>query len=278
MSRSPVFVQIFGIQIVIIISCSRHNVNQSVRNADQLISLFHHFLRFGISVIPCAHDDIFRFHRSFTVGMCQGSPYASLFAEAFHITDVTVSKCTEFFYDIFFLIGIFIGTDVYTRAAEHRFFTFQVFFKQGIHESISFRIEQIKMIHTIFLASEFRFVMAESQCMSRSINFRNDFHATCSSIQLEVNKFTFGVITIAGSQTGEGFTFQTESSIRLAPVVTEELLEAVIVQMYLKHIHLIIRHHLHHIAHVSHRNELTSAVHHKSANRIIRPVAHGSMG
>ena len=176
MSRCPVFIQVLAIQIVVVITGSRHDVSQSVRDRNQLIALLDHFTRFGITIIPCTHDDVFAFHRSFAIGMSQGTPNTGLFTEAFHITDVAVGKLTELFYDLRVFVAILIGTDVYTFAAEHRFFAFQVFLEQTIHEFISLRVEEIQVVHTIFLTSYFRHVVRESESVSRRIDFRNDFH------------------------------------------------------------------------------------------------------
>ena len=206
--------------------------------------------------------------------MSQGSPYTCLLTETFYITDIPVCKGPELFYDIFLFIGIFIGTNVYTRTTENRLIAFQVFLEQSIHESISFGIEQIQMIHAIFFTTQFRLVMTESQRMCRSIYLRYDFDELGGCIQLKIYEFLFGIITVAGCQSGEGFTFQTESGIRFIPIMTEELLETVIVQMYLENIHLVVRHHLDQIAQVSHRNELTTTVHHKATYGVIRPVTY----
>ena len=102
--RSPIFVQILRVQIIIIVSGSRNNVYQPVRNTNQFIALLYHVFRVGIAIVPSTHDHILRFHRCITFGMRQCSPYTSLFAKALYIADIMVGESTELLYYIFFLI------------------------------------------------------------------------------------------------------------------------------------------------------------------------------
>ena len=272
MSWCPVFIQVLAVQIVVVITGSRHDVSQSVRDRNQLIALLDHFTRFGISIIPCTHDDVFALHRRFTIGMSQGTPNTGLLAETFHIADVTVGKFTELFYDLRVFVAILIGTDVYTLATEHRFFAFQIFLEQAVHEFISLWVEEVEVVHTVFLASDFRHIVREGEGMSRSVDFRNDFYEYIFGQLLQVDEFLLGIETVAGSQARISVRFETESSIGLVPIVFEELLESVIVQVDLEAVHLVIRHNLHIVAEIMHRDELTAAVNHESTDAIIREV------
>ena len=156
MSRCPIIIKMFTIQIIIIVTCLRHDVSQSVRNGNQFIALLYHVARFCIAVVPSTHDDVFALHRSFALGMGQSTPYTGLFAEAFHIADIAVGKFAELFHYLRVLVGVFVGTDVYTLATEHRFFTFQIFLEEAIHKFVSLRVEEVKVVHAVFLRTDFR--------------------------------------------------------------------------------------------------------------------------
>ena len=95
--------------------------------------------------------------------MAERAPYDCLLAETFHKTDVMVGESTEFFYHVFLRIRVFVCTDMYTLAYEYWIVAFQIFFEQSIYEFVSFRLEQVEVIHAVLLASDFRFVMGESQ-------------------------------------------------------------------------------------------------------------------
>ena len=204
--------------------------------------------------------------------MSQGTPNTGLLAETFHIADVAVGKLTELFYDLRVFVTILIGADVYTLTAEHRFFAFQVFLEQSVHELVSLRVEEVEVVHTIFLASDFRHIVRECEGMSWRVDFRNDFHEATFGQLLQVDEFFLGIETVASSQTWISVRFETESGIGLVPVVFEELLESVIVQVDLEAVHLVISHNLHIVAEIMHWDELTAAVNHESADTIIREV------
>ena len=95
--------------------------------------------------------------------MAERAQYDCLLAETFHKTDVMVGESTEFFYHVFLRVRVFVCTDMYTLAYEYRIVALQIFFEQSIYEFVSFRLEQVEMIHAVLLASDFRFVMGESQ-------------------------------------------------------------------------------------------------------------------
>ena len=79
--RCPLVVEIFAVEIVVIITCSRNYVGEAVGNADELIALSLHLLRVGIAVVPAAHYHIVRLHLGVAIGMSERSPYDSLLAE-----------------------------------------------------------------------------------------------------------------------------------------------------------------------------------------------------
>ena len=205
--------------------------------------------------------------------MSQGTPNTSLLAEAFHVADVSVGKLTELFHDLRVLVAVFVGADVYALATEHRFFAFQVFLKQSVHELVSLRVEEVKVVHAILLASDFGHVVSEGQRMCRSIDFWNDFYKATLGQLLQVDEFLLGVMSVAGCESRICIRFEAECSISLVPVVFEELLEAVVVQVDLEAVHLVVGHNLYIVAQVMHRDELASAVYHEATDFVVRKVA-----
>ena len=178
MGRRPLLIEVLSVQVVVVITGSRHNVNQPVGDADELITLTHHLLGVGISVVPGTHDNVLRLDGRFAGSMSQSAPYAGLLAVTFHQTDVMVGEGTELLDYVFLLIGVLIGTDVDTRAAEYGFVALQIFLEEAVHELVSLGIEQVEMVHTILLATYLRLVMGESQRMGRRIDFGNNLYET----------------------------------------------------------------------------------------------------
>ena len=177
-----------------------------------------------------------------------------------------------------FLLVVFISTDVYIRANENGFFATHVFIQQGIDELISFFLVQVEVIHTILLRADFRLVVRESQRVCRDVDFRYHVHTISHTHALEFGKFLLGVRAVLGSKPREAFTFQTEGSIGLVPVVVEELREAIVVQVNLEFVHLVKRHHLDLLLQIVEGKELSTHIEHKATARKLRPVAGSTLG
>ena len=275
--RCPFLIQMLRVQVVIVIACGGDDVQQSVRHADKFVAQLHHLLRIGIAVVPGIHDDILGLHGSLALGVRQGTPHAHLLAEAFHIFNIMVRKGAELLHHLLILVGIFVRANIDARPYKHGVLSFKIFLEQSVHKRIDFRIGQVEMVHTVFLASQLGFVVTESQDVSGRVNLRDDFHEVLGSLQLEIAELILGVMSVACRQAGIGVALQTESSVCLVPIIFKILLEAIVVQMDLESIHLIIGHRLGKILQISHRDELAAAVHHKAAHGIIRPVRYFSL-
>ena len=165
---------------------------------------------------------------------------------------------------------------MHTGTYEYWIVPFQVFLEKSVHEPISLRIRQVQMVHSILLAPQFRIITTERQCMRRRVYFRNHLYKILCGLILEINEFFLGVISVTGCQARKRLTLQTESRVCLVPVMIEKLLETVVVQMNMQHIHLIVRQHSRQIAQIRHRNELTSTINHKTTHPIIRIIADGT--
>ena len=126
--RCPLLINTLAIQVVIVITGGRDDINPSVGDADHLVALFLHFNRVGIAVVPNIHQHVFDFDRRVAVCVGQCSPNDRLLAKALYIFNIMVCELTELFYHLFLCVGIFIGADMDTLAAEYRFFPFYVLF------------------------------------------------------------------------------------------------------------------------------------------------------
>ena len=201
-SRCPIIVQVLAIQIVVIISGSRHYIHQSVGYAHQFIALALHLARVGIAVIPAIHQHAIALHMGVALGMSERTPHNSLLTVAFNKADVVVGELTEFLHHFALGVGVFVGAYVHTLATEHRLLALKIFLVEVIHEGVSSRIEKVKMVHAILLAAQFRAILSECQRMSRSINLRNDFHTACLAKLLKLNKLFLRVMSVFSSQAG----------------------------------------------------------------------------
>ena len=85
---------------------------------------------------------------------------------------------------------------MYPFTNKYRIPAFQIFPEQTVDKLISLRLEQIQMIHAIFLTTDFRAIMCQCQRMSGDIYFRNDFYAQTIGHQLEINKFFLCIIAV----------------------------------------------------------------------------------
>ena len=163
-------------------------------------------------------------------------------------------------------------------AAEYGVVAAEVFLKQGVEERISFGVEQIEVVHAVFLAAEFRLVVRESQRVGRDVDFGDDLDAVVLGENLKVDELLLGVVAVTRSQARVRVALQTESRVGFVPVLIEVLLETVVVQVNLEAVHLVVRHYLHVIAQVLYGEELAPAVNHEATQAVVGPVAHGAAG
>ena len=276
--RCPVLVEILTVEIIVIISSGRDYVGKSVGDADELVSLLLHLHGVGISVVPDIHEHILMLDRCIPIGMGQGSPQNGLFAKTFHITYVVVREGAELLHHLLLGVGIFICADVYTRSAEHRLFPVQILSPEIVHEGIHLGVEQVQMVHPIFLASQRGIILRKGQGMGRSVKLRDDLHTILLCQNLQVDKLLLGIMAILGRETGIGVTFHAEARLGTTPVIAEILAETIVVEMYLQGIHLIVRHDACQMAQIGDGNKLTSAVYHESTQAIVGLVGNLSFG
>ena len=128
------------------------------------------------------------------------------------------------------------------------------------------------MVGRIILAHQVGAKTCQSQAVCRHINFGKYLYAHAVGQFLQGNKVFFGVMPVASSESRKPITLHTESSRRATPVAIIEPMESIIVEMDMEHIHLIISHHAHILAKHIHREELSTAIKHKTAERIVGHV------
>ena len=133
------------------------------------------------------------------------------------------------------------------------------------------------MIHSVFLASQFRLVLSESQRVCRSVYLRNDFHVIVFCQLLQVDELLLRVRAILCRKTRIRVALQTERRLSLVPIIVEVLHETVIVKMNLQCVHLVISHHLGKTAQIIHGDKLTSAVHHEPSKLILGHIDYRSL-
>ena len=270
--RCPFVVEIFAVEIVVIVTSSRNYVCKSVGDADELIALSLHLLRVGITVVPAAHYHIVRLHLSVAIGMSKRSPKSSLLAERLYIFNIAVGEVAELLYHFLLRIRVFVGTDVHHLATAYGVLALKILLEESVDKLICLGIEQIEMVHAILLRANLRLVVSESQCMCRHVNLRNDVDAILLGKFLKVDEFFLSVRSVACCQSGISVTLQSKCSLSLVPIIVEELTETVVVEMNLQGVHLIVSHGLDKRTQIVHRDELTTAVHHKSTQTILRRV------
>ena len=210
------------------------------------------------------------------MGEC--APNDRLFSVALHQTNVAVGESAELFDHGGVTVGIFVRSDVHAFAAEDGIRSFQIFFEKPIEEGVGLGIEEVKVVHAVVLASDFGLIVGEGKGVGGHVNLRNDGHAILLSQFLQVDELLLGVGAVFCGESGIGFRFQAEGSLRLVPVIAEELAEAVVVEVNLKRVHLVVGKHLRQFLQICQRNELAAAVNHESAKPIFRYVGRSATG
>ncbi len=189
-----------------------------------------------------------------------------------------VGKLAEFLYHVFLGVRIFVRADVHALAYEYGILSLEILLEQGVGKFIRLRFEEVKMVHAILLAADFRFVVGKGERVGGDVYLRYDFYKLGCRLVLEVDKLLLGVKAVAGSQSGISVRLQTEGGICLVPVVTEKLLEAVVVEVHLQGVHLIISHDFHQVLQIRHRDKFPTTVYHESTDRIVGVIADDSLG
>ena len=162
---------------------------------------------------------------------------------------------------------------MYIGADEHWLFARQVFIQQSIYELIGFFLIKVEVIHAVFFRADFRLVVCKSQGVCRNVDFGNDVHTILHPHPLKFCELLLGIRAVLGGKARETFTFQSEGSIGLVPVVVEELRETIVVQMDVKLVHLVERQHLDLLLQIVEGEELACHVEHISTVGEFRPVA-----
>ena len=74
-------------------------------------------------------------------------------------------------------------------AAEDGFFAFEVFFEEAVNKLVGLGIEEVQMVHSVFLRADFGLIVREGERMGWHIDFGDDFNTVFFRQFLEVDKF-----------------------------------------------------------------------------------------
>ena len=88
--RCPTFIEVFAVQVVVIVSCLGNYIDKTVGDTNHLVSLSLHVLGVCIAVVPHLHHNVIGLDGCLALGMCQRAPQHSLLAKALHMTDQMV--------------------------------------------------------------------------------------------------------------------------------------------------------------------------------------------
>ena len=218
------------------------------------------------------HHHVLRLHLGVALGVSKCAPNGSLLAKRLYIFNIMVGEVAEFLHHLLLGVGILIGTDVHYLTTEHGVLALQILLEEPIHKLVGLGIEEVEMIHAIFLGTDFRLVMGEGERMSRHIYLGDDVDAILLCQLLEFDELCLGVAAILRRESRISIAFQSEGCRGLRPVVTEILSESVIVEMNLQGVHLVIRHHLDERTQIRHRDELSAAIHHEASQPVGRLI------
>ena len=120
--------------------------------------------------------------------------------------------------------------------------------------------------------------MREGEGVCRGVDLGNDGDALPERLFLELAESLVRIITVLRGQSGEGFALDPEARRGLGPVVLEELLHAVVVQVDLEGVHLVVGEHPDEVFEVGEVEILAGHVEHKATHRESGVVDHRSAG
>ena len=205
--RGEILIQVRDVEIVIVVACSRHDIGVPVRDANELIAKSVHGVRLGIAVVPGKHQHIVHFHGCFAFCMGQSAPQHSLLSVALNGVNQMIRETAKQFHNLLLFVAVFIRTDMDARAGEDGGRATQIFSIQAVNERDYFGIRELQMIHPELLAAQAGAIAGEGKTMSRSIDFRNNLNALCSSVENELAKLILGVAAIFCREPREDLAF-----------------------------------------------------------------------
>ena len=257
-----------AVEVVVVVAGGGHDIYGAVGDADQAVALLLHIHGVGVAVVPAAHHHVVGLDGRVALGVRQGAPEHGLLAKALYIFNIVVGEGAELLHHLFLGIAVLVGADVHALAAENGLLAFEVFAEQAIDEGIGLGLEEIQVVHAIFLRAYLGFILREGQRVGGHVNFGDNLDAAAVGQLLQGDKLGLAVRSVLGGQTGIGGAFQTEGGLRLVPVVAEVLTEAVVVEVHLQGVHLIVAQRPDQVAQVTHGEELAAAIDHEAAHLI----------
>ena len=196
------------------------------------------------------------------------APSHGLLAVAFNVANEVVGERTEEFDHSFVFVAVFVCADVHTRADKYGIGTGTILREEAVEEGNDGGIAEIEVVCAELFRAERGTIVRKRQRVGGYIDFGEDFHTLRGGFALKSTELFLRIATIACGKAGEEVAFETESGRGLRPIVAEVLLEAVVVEVYLQHVHLIVGHHLDELAQIVHRDVFAADIDHETAHRI----------
>ena len=161
---------------------------------------------------------------------------------------------------------------MYILARKHGVLARKILLEEVVHEGVDLGVEDVEMVHAIFLRGEARLILREGEHMARCVDLGDDVDKLCGSLLHECAIFSLGVMAVLGSEAGVGVTLKTEDAGGLHPVIVKILLKAIVVKMKLERVHLIVGHDACQLLDVWHGHKLTAHIEHEATDGILRHV------
>ena len=261
------------VQIIIIVSCTRHDIQIAIVHVDAVITKLIHFTRVRVTRIPEIHLHAVYGDRCRAAVLGLAAEYAR------SISHLITDKLEQFILILTecFLVAIFvlIGANMHDSAfREYRIITGQIFRKYALDKFDRFRIFDIK----IFIAvgtSQIRSCADKCTRVSWRIEFRCDIHADLAAVQDKGTELIFRIIVIRAGQVRH-IGLQTESGI-IRGLAILELAEAVVIQMYMEIVQLIPGHRLDQIFQEIQMERASCDIQHEAAHFIFRVILGDSL-
>ena len=255
-----------------------HEVHLPVRDADKLPSLPLHLHRVSHIVGPETHRHALLPHGSLPVSVRQCAPEHRVLAVTLHQGEIMVCIGAELLLQLLRSVRVFVSTDMDILTAEHRVFPVEIFLEEIIHKGVDLGVEDVEMVHAVFLRSQRRVVLGEGQRVGRRVNLRHEVNAAPGCRCRQLPELPFGVAAVLSRQSRIGVALQAEGAGRLHPVVVEVLLETIVVEVQLQEVHLVVRHHPHQLVQIRHRDVFPTHVEHEATDAVLRHIDGSATG
>ena len=274
----PVLEEPAGVEVVIVVACGRHDVDEGVGNGNHVESLLVHLHRVGVAIVPKAHQHAVGGDGCHPLGMRQAAPEDGLLAVALDLVAEVDNEFAETLAGGGVAVAVLVRADMEAGTGEDWVRAAKVLGIEAVEERDEGRIVEVEVRVVVVLGCQRRTVVRESQAMGRHVELRDDLHAHRPGIADELTHLLLRVAAVDGGQAGEDFALHAEGGIGVVPAVLELVLEAVVVEVQLQGVHLVVRHDVDERIEIAQGVELACCIEHEAANGIVGLVGNGEAG